>query len=132
MVGEYTQMPMYLEAVRSWFLEMGVEAKPCAAVYRSFGKNLHSTEEPQNSIAMIDPEFAYDKNSKGIKQPLLKKNVTEFAKKPLTEQNAMLLEQIASVVDQIREGTFAVQPGERACDICMFGELCRVEQWGRA
>lgn len=130
--GKLTQMPIYLEAVRQWFEERGIEARPWAAIYRSFGKHLHKTEEPQNKIAMRDPEFVIEKNTPGVKQPLWKKNVGEFADKPLLIQNEKLLDQIAEAVKEMRGGDFAVRPAEKACEQCNFNEICRVEQWGTA
>lgn len=130
--GDLTQMPIYIEAVRKWFAQMDVDARPWAAVYRSFGKNLNSTDEPQNLVVMRDPAFSVDTKAKGIKIPAWKGKAGIFSEKPLVKQNQELLERIASSVAELQGGEFAVRPKEGACDRCNYREVCRVDQWGTA
>lgn len=131
MSGTLSQMPIYLEATRVWLEQHNVQATPWAAIYRSFGKAIHKTDEPQNRIAMKDPGFTVAKTDRGIKQPDWKTNVKEFSQKPLPEQTSHVLSLIGGIASELQQGEFAVKPLQKACDMCEFHELCRVDEWGK-
>lgn len=128
--GDLTQMPMYIEAVRTWFADQNIAARPMAAVYRSFGRDLHNLNEPQNLVVMRDPSFEITKQDRGLKLPSWSGDVATFAAEPLVDQNQILMEKIAGIAADIRGGEFAVRPKDGACVHCNYKELCRVEQWG--
>jgi hypothetical protein len=130
MSGKLSQMPIYLEAARTWLAEHNIPATPWAALYRSFGTVLHTTDDPMNKIAMKDPVMQIPKEAEGIKQPRWIGDAKEFAEKPLTEQNQELLQVVGGVVAGVYDGVFAVRPAPRACELCNVGEVCRIEQWG--
>ncbi|MBM4178186.1 MAG: hypothetical protein FJ211_02485 [Ignavibacteria bacterium] len=128
--GSLSQMPIYLEATQIWMRNHNIDARPWAALYRSFGTALHSTDDPLNKVALRDPEFVIPEHAPGVKLTNWTGAHKEFAGQPLTEQNKFVLETIAGIVDSIHNGCFAVKPAKQACRRCDFGELCRVEQWG--
>lgn len=130
MSGKLSQMPIYLEAAGKWLAEHNISATPWAALYRSFGTVLHTTDDPMNKIAMKDPALQISKDAQGIKQPRWISDVKEFAEKPLSEQNHELLQVISGIVTGVHDGVFAVRPAPKACELCNVGELCRIEQWG--
>ena len=131
MTGTLSQMPIYLEATRVWLQKHHVTATPWAALYRSFGKSIHKTDEPQNRIAMKDPACVVAKTDPGVKLPDWKTHVKQFSLKPLTEQNHEVLTVIGGIAHELQSGEFAVRPLQSACNTCDYNELCRVDEWGK-
>jgi ATP-dependent helicase/DNAse subunit B len=130
MSGTLSQMPIYLEAARVWLANHNVDAEPWAAVYRSFGNSIHKTDEPQNRVAMKDPDFVIAKTDSGIKLPDWRTTAREFALKPLAEQNAEVLSVIGDIAHTMQSGEYVVKPLQKACLTCDYHELCRVDEWG--
>ena len=129
--GQLSQMPIYLEATRLWLEHHGIRASPAAAVYRSFGKALHVTDDPVNKIALVDPSFDVPKDAVGIKTLKPTTASKEFLEKPLVEQNHLILEVVGEIASGLHAGLYAVRPaGTDACRTCDVQELCRIEQWG--
>jgi hypothetical protein len=128
--GSLSQMPIYLESARVWFGDRGIEAKPWGAVYRSFGVDLHSIDEPQNRMVMKEPAFEIPKGSAGVIVPGWKGETKTFAEQSLATQIEQSLRALCNVIDNMSAGIYPVLPSGTACQRCDFLELCRVHEWG--
>ncbi|MDZ4744696.1 MAG: PD-(D/E)XK nuclease family protein [bacterium] len=103
MLGEATQMPLYLTAVHAEFLKHGIEAIPAQAIYRTFGRSLKTVEDPKDLAVLANPSEELMQN---------------------------LFNTINEHVKDMRASSYPVAPRPKACDRCGFQEVCRVASWG--
>lgn len=60
-LGEFTQMPLYLAAVTSWFAERGMQVIAREAAYHTFGKSLRTVSDPVVKSMELDYDHILSK-----------------------------------------------------------------------
>jgi ATP-dependent helicase/DNAse subunit B len=60
-LGEFTQMPLYLAAVTSWFAERGMKVIAREAAYHTFGKSLRTVSDPVVKSMELDYDYILSK-----------------------------------------------------------------------
>lgn len=113
--GKASQMPLYLQAVKSLLEKNSMVAVPFGAVYRTFGKSIRSHNDPTQKIAM------------GVKN--LYKAADFSVAGIAVEQLEKAMETIPPGIKALRNTSYPVLPEKGACTHCSYNELCRIADW---